>query len=140
MSTKDLTNSDGVVLHDPKGSLGFLEGNIIACGIRGEGKSFRDKIKTIQILKEAGYDIREIKLDEKTGSINPFDIDFAETTLDEKEEKLRNLLAVIDYDQNFIHHYLKDMSFLDNKPEWKERATAVLQEYACQDVDQEVAQ
>ncbi len=106
-----------------------FQGKVVFCGVRGKGKSYKQKLQTIQLLKEAGYDVKEIKLDKKTGSFNPFDIDFAETTLEEKEQKLRNLLEAIEYDQHFIMHYLQDMSFLDDKPEWKERATEVLKEY-----------
>lgn len=86
----------------------------------------------MRILKEAGYDVKRIKLSGKGGSINPLDIDREGMTLEEKEEQLRRLLAAIDYDKDVILHYLQDMSFLDDDPEWKERATAVLQEYVCE--------
>lgn len=107
MNTKQFTKGDGFLACDPKSD-------------------------NMHILQEAGYDVKRIKLGGKGGSLNPLDIDREGMTLEEKEEQLRMLLVAIDYDKNIILHYLRDMSFLDDDPEWKERATAVLQGYICE--------
>lgn len=52
-------------------------------------------------------------------------------TIEEKEIKLRNLLDKLsDYGAEYARQQLSDMSFLDDAPEWKERAIIILNEYA----------
>lgn len=129
MNTKQFTNGDGFLACDPKSdNMNILQGNVAMRSLHGNGKSVKDKIQVVQALQEAGYDVKRIKLGGKGGSLNPLDIDREGMTLEEKEEQLRKLLAIINYDKNIIQHYLQDMSFLDNDPEWKERAITVLQE------------
>ena len=52
-------------------------------------------------------------------------------SIEEKELALRNFLEQIgDYAPEYARQRLSDMSFLDDCPEWKEKATAILKEYA----------
>ena len=51
-------------------------------------------------------------------------------TLDEKENELRKVFGVSDFGAEYARELLKDMSFLDDDPEWKERVTVILKEYA----------
>lgn len=65
------------------------------------------------------------------GVINPFLIATEHAqTIDEKEAELRKLLDISDYGAEYARQRLSDMSFLDDVPEWKERATVILKEYA----------
>lgn len=66
-----------------------------------------------------------VKLDNIALNINEGD-----SSLDKKEEELRNILKEIGtYSFVYASDRLKDMSFLDEFPEWKERASKVLLEF-----------
>lgn len=51
------------------------------------------------------------------------------TTTEEKEIELRKLLEINEYGSAYAKQRLTNMSFLDNEPEWKERAISILNEY-----------
>jgi len=109
----------------------IVQANCCFTGLRGSGKSFFDKKETIKMLKEAGYAVEEISLKEGYSVFNP--ITFATKdveSLDEKESQLRKLLSATEYGKYYARQRLCDMSFLDSDPEWKERATLILQEFA----------
>ncbi|MFV0518273.1 MAG: hypothetical protein ACK5MV_12830 [Aminipila sp.] len=66
-----------------------------------------------------------------SGVFNPFMLATENVlTLDEKENELRKLFGVSDFGVKYARELLKDMSFLDDDPEWKERVTVILKEYA----------
>lgn len=51
-------------------------------------------------------------------------------TIEKKEDALRKLLENMGgYSSEFAKQQLSDMSFLDDFPEWKERATEILKEF-----------
>ena len=96
------------------------------------------KMLTIEMAEKEGFSAEELDL-KKCIKSTEYDaiVDITQNakTLEEKEEKLRQLLDFLNenmegYGSLYAMRKMADMSFLNDCPEWKERATAILQAYA----------
>lgn len=103
---EDISNGVNVVIIDPENEFETLS------------KMFEDKVL---VTIDASY----------RGTFNPFLVVTEQAqTIGEKELKLREFLDASDYGEEYAKQRLNDMSFLDDTPEWKERAILILKEYA----------
>lgn len=89
-----------------------------------------------ELAKETGGDIISLASGNTT-TINIFDLNKPEITeeyLQEKAQELRNILEEANKENmagsTYARERLKDLSPLDNEPEWKKMASQILEEYA----------
>jgi hypothetical protein len=112
--------------------LPLIIGVIIAIRIdKKKMKNIKKNSKTKKLAKLLGGKVITINPAEY-GVINPFLIATENAlTIDEKETELRKFFDLLsDYGAEYARQRLSDMSFLDDEPEWKERATLILKKYA----------
>ncbi|MCQ4925029.1 hypothetical protein NE686_18150 [Tissierella carlieri] len=111
-------------------AIGYLrEHEMAACKYNPSMNDF------IDLLKKEGYSTLAIDIKDaidKRHVYNPFLVATEKAeTIEEKEMELRKLLELsLEYGPTYARQRLSDMSFLDDYPEWKERATKILEEYA----------
>lgn len=144
---KDLAKTNIKPLKEVKTLMQALEKLSVNVGDRLYSVDIEQDIKGVTIHdmedahKENGYEIISLNNEETTnnrGSFNPFKAfiekaDIVATdkakSLEEKEIEVRELLEISGFGKLYAVERLNDMSFLDDEPEWKEKAIKILEEY-----------